>query len=593
MHRFSVRRRVIVLAGAAAIGGAALVALPIQVAGASPSGPAPLTYSTSNVPLLNLGTVNVSTIAGTGTPPPSGSPNGSILNSDAQDGFGPGQGNGPALYSGSIGPATTYNVQRDHSGGDLTSFEGISGPGQAAVNGGGDLEPPDQGTCVGPDGHGRPIVMEIINNAFAGYSTSGTQLVATTPTYALFNQSSTAFLSDPRCMYDSTTHRWFFTEFVVGGVGAGNTELSPSVQFIAVSQTSDPQGNYTVFGIDTTDITNAGCPCFGDYDMIGADANGFYITTNEFSSALPNYNGVNIYGISKLGLEFAADGAPVPSVVRYNITADAFGSGPYHISPASTPQGGSFADNSEYFVETNSNALTDNHLLVYSLSNTRSLNFGGTPSLSSTLITSEPYAFPPNVSQEAGTLPLGSTVGATSPSQLDTDFDAVQEVTYTNGGLYGEFSTGLGSPSAPTSGIAWFKLDASRAPWGVKASVDRQGYVSSSSAGLLYPDIVVDGNGSGYLDFSLAGASNYPSTADVRFNPSGPVGAINITGAGTAPEDGFTCYPAFVGTSSCRWGDYSGGQYFNGRWYMMGEYVPPSARDHYTNWGTFIWSRSI
>ena len=365
------------------------------VAGANQSNSsAQLTYSASNESLQNLGTVNLAAAGAAasssvapaltlGTPPQMPDVEGLPTRS--------GSATGTPVATGA-----TLNVQSGHINGSV-GFEGITGAQQAAVNPYvGDLEPPDQGTCVGPDRHGQTLVMEIVNNAVAAYTASGTEVLPVTPTFALFNQPNTASPSDPRCYYDSSTQRWFFTEFVVGSP-------APSTQFIAVSKTSDPLGNYQVFGIDTTDATNpvGDCPCFGDFDQVGADANGFYITTNEFSNtgAAPGFNGTVMYAISKQRLELAADGFPMPSVARYAITGDAFGSSggsqPYHVSPASTPPGGSYAPNTEYFVESNSNAASDNHLIVYALTNTQSLFFGGTPSLGATQVTSEAYSFRP------------------------------------------------------------------------------------------------------------------------------------------------------------------------------------------------------
>jgi hypothetical protein len=486
----------------------------------------------------------------------------------------------------------SFLVQKGNVAGAV-GFDGITGPQQAAVNGGvnvGDLEPPDQGTCVGPDANGTPIAMEIINNAVAAYSTSGTQELGVTPTYALFKQSSTAFLSDPRCYYDSSTQRWFFTEFVVGNP-------SPSTQFVAVSQTSDPLGNYQVFGIDTTDADNpvGDCPCFGDFDQIGADANGFYIATNEFSVAgtAPVFNGTVMYALSKQGLEAAATGGSLPTVARYQITADAFGSlGPYHVSPASTPPGGSYAPNTEYFVESNSNAVSDDHLIIYALTGTNALATltasGTIPALEATLIGSEAYSFPPNATQPPGPIPYGTSVGATTVGTLQADFNAVQQVTYSGGTLYAELDTSVGSPSAPTDGAAWFTLSPSLGSGGVSAQIVKQGYVASSQ-NFLYPDIVVDSSGNGFMVFTVSGSAEYPSAAYVTFKAhAGPVGTVHIANAGAAPEDDFTCYAAFGPTGGCRWGDYSGGAVWDGRAYLMTEYIPATPRDTFTNWGTFV-----
>jgi hypothetical protein len=38
------------------------------------------------------------------------------------------------------------------------------------------------------------------------------------------------------------------------------------------------------------------------------------------------------------------------------------GNGPYHVSPASTPAGGTYAPDTEFFVESNSDLSADNHL---------------------------------------------------------------------------------------------------------------------------------------------------------------------------------------------------------------------------------------
>ena len=55
--------------------------------------------------------------------------------------------------------------------------------------------------------------------------------------------------------------------------------------------------------IDTTNNTgtadHAGCPCFGDQPLIGTDAYGFYVTTNEFPIVGNGFNGAQVYAMSK------------------------------------------------------------------------------------------------------------------------------------------------------------------------------------------------------------------------------------------------------------------------------------------------------
>jgi len=569
------------------------------------SAPSPIQYTTSTQPLQTVGTVDFGSLSGTSA---SAANHTATANGHRSKSATTRLGRPPRGGHGTerkISPGS-FSIQKGNVAGEI-GFPGVTGPESASVNVPppgvtpfADVEPPDQATCVGPDASGRPIVFDFVNDAIAGYSTSGTQEMAVTPAYALFDQPSSAFMSDPRCYYDAPTHRWFFAMFVAGSP-------APSTQFLAVSTSADPLGTYKVFAYDTTDANNplGDCPCFGDFDQIGADANGFYVTTNEFSNipnAAPGFNGTDIWALPKQGLEAAASGTgAVPAITRYAVTSDAFGAstptvgdGPYHLSPAATPPGGTYAPDTEYFTESNSELNADNHLIVYALQGTSLLASGGTPTLTATELTSEPYAFPPNATQKAGPLPLGNTYGVTTPPTIEADFNAVQQTTYTDGRLYGELDTAIGATSSSpgVDGIDWFVLAPQSSAAGVSASIVKQGYVANSQ-NLLYPDLIVDGSGHGYLDFSASGSAEYPSAEYVAFH-SQPTGPIHVAAAGVAPEDGFTCYPPFgTPASGCRWGDYSGGAVWSGRAYMMAEYIPPSPRDTESNWGTFVWSAPV
>ncbi len=572
-----VRRRLLTVAGVAALGAGAMVALPTSGASASTGGSSPISYYTANESLQDLGPVSLPAIQGLAGVAPSNNPGPSSSNpGGVQTPLGKLKVSGSK--AGAIVSKGSFSIDKGNVVGE-SGFPGLSAAQNSAVNGYDD-EPPDQGGCVGPNASGQTVQFEIINNAFAAYNADGSTAYAPTATGWLFNQGFGAFLSDPRCMYDPTTQRWFFTEF--------NFTTLPTTQYVAVSQTSDPFGTYEVFGIDTTDPSAPGCPCFGDFDQIGADANGFYIATNEFGAG---FNGAVIYAVSKQGIEAAADGSSLPNVVAYHVTGDAFGQ-PYHVSPASTPQGGSFAPNTEFFVESNSNAYSDSNLLTYALTGTNVLATGGTPTLSATEFGSEAYGLPPLAQQQNGPLPLGSSCAfgcQTTAAPLQTDFNAIQEVTYSNGSLYAEADTAIGNPfTATNAGAAWFIVNANSDGTNWSASLDKNGYVANGQ-NLLYPDIIVNGSGNGYMDFTLAGSSTFPTPAYVQFSKAaGPIGTLHQATPGVSPEDGFTCTPDFG--SACRWGDYSGGQYYNGRTYMMTEYIGNGPRDFFANWQTYVWS---
>lgn len=463
---------------------------------------------------------------------------------------------------------TTKNVPGE------TGFSGLSGVTQAVTKGGVDLEPPDQGLCAGGG-----YVMEFINNAVAVYDSHGDQLVAPVGSAQAFKQPLTAFMSDPRCYYDAPTKRWFYQEFVLG--------TKTSTQFEAVSDTSDPTGRYTVYSWSTTDAGTPNCPCFGDYDEFGADSNGIYVTTDEFGLTR-GYNGVVMYAMSKELLETAAATGISPTVFAYRLTKDPFGQ-PYIVAPTSTPPGARYAPDTEYFVESNGDAFSDHHLVVYALHDTSLLAQPAPPTVYRTEVTTEEYAFPADATQRPGPRPLGKSVQAPA-GEIQTDFDAEMEPIYTGGHIYAQLDTATSSGS---DAVDWFILKPSLSAKGaLSASVVHQGRVAVKDTTLMYPYTAVNAKGMGYLLFSLSGPHNYPSPAYIRYGASGPTGPVIQATQGAAPEDSFTCYAAYVGPhyGGCRWGDYSMGVVMGGRVYMSTEYVPPTYRDVLTNWGTYIYS---
>jgi hypothetical protein len=464
---------------------------------------------------------------------------------------------------------TTKNVP-----GEL-GFSGLNGIQQAQTTGGTDLEPPDQGLCAGGG-----YVMEFINNALAIYDKNGTELLAPVGSAQAFKQPLTAFMSDPRCYYDAPTKRWFYQEFVVG--------TTTSTQFEAVSNTQDPTGTYTIWSWSTTDAGQPNCPCFGDYDGFGADANGIYVTTDEFGIT-SGYNGVVLYGIAKGELETAPQTGIIPPVVGFRVPHDPFGQ-TYLFAPASSPPGAKFAPGTEYFIESNPDQLSDDHLMVYAMRHTANLTLftSGPPTLYRTEVKTEGYAEPPDATQKAGPRPLGHAYQAPAGG-LQTDFDAEMEPTYTNGHLYAQLDTGTASG---TSAVDWFILKPMFSGGSLSASVSHQGRVAVKNTSLLFPYTAVNAQGMGYLLFSLSGPDNYPSPAYISYGASGATGPVIEATQGAAPEDSFTCYAAFVGPhyGGCRWGDYSMGVAMNNRIYMSTEYVPPTTRDVLTNWGTYVYS---
>ena len=494
------------------------------------------------------------------------------------------------------------NVGHEHG------FDGITAAINGAANspdagGVGDVSPPDQGLAVGPSPAGT-VMVEFVNDTLNIYSPSGSTLLGAVPSYNVFGLPPNAFLSDPRAYWDPPSGHWFLTMFTVGNSGAtiNNGECSNgaappsclSTQYIAVSVTTDPFGSYDVFAIDTADSSNSvnGCPCYGDFDQVGSDGSGFYIATNEFplNPGGAGFNGAVIYAISKSGLISAANGGAVPTVDRYALPVPSDPFAGYHVSPSTVTEG-STAPNTEYFVESNANLpnnATASGLEVFALLHTKGLNTGSPPPMVEKTINSQTYTeLPPNALQKSGPTPLGSSVGFEGTPVLQTDFSAVQEVTYASGNLYAELDTGFAYHTGENSGAAYFVLHPTVQSGALSVSMVRQGYVETSQ-NLLYPVIGVNKSGVGYMAFAVAGPDRYPSAAYVTFSAANGAGnVVHIAANGVNPLDDFTCYPFFMfSTGQCRYGDYSMAQAYNGAIYMATEYIAPQPRDYFSNWST-------
>ncbi len=503
------------------------------------------------------------------------------------------------------------------------------------------LVPPDQGLCVGTDGHGNTRVVEALNDILQVYSADGTQQLSK-PTalnqffgYAPAIVRSTnpitfgPFVTDPSCFYDAQTQRWFVDVLTIdtfphpGSDGLQHFTGTNHID-LAVSDTQDPLGTWTIFRIPVQDDGTDGTPnhhcqpntdtatplptnpnaCLGDYPHIGADTNGVYITTNEYSLFGVNFIGAQVYAFSKQELE---SGGPV-QVNQFNTHgSDTFGFAlnGFTLWPSTTPGGGgdSSAGGTEYFMSSNSAAEAHDtgngqapaqpsqQLLVWALTNTSSLN-GGAASLSLSVnkLDVGVYSAPPQATQKAGNIPLATCLNnnscslalegvkdpfAESLSPLDSNDTRMQQVTWVNGKLWGALDTALSISSAKQAGIEWFNAAASTASGSLSASLLNQGYLGLGNDNLTYPAIGITTSGNGVVAFTVVGSDYYPSAGYATVTPTG-VGAVHVAAEGIGPEDDFSDYKLFgnpPGTTRPRWGDYGAAIPWGGNVWLASEYV--------------------
>jgi len=498
----------------------------------------------------------------------------------------------------------------------LSTFSGLNHRQQRLANGGNQfsLEPPDQGLCVG-----NGVVMETINDVLRAYSADGTPLrdVLDFNTFlgyhAQFNRTTGEigqFVTDPSCFYDQPTNRWYAVVLtlevfpfddpdhnITGGDFTGANHID-----LAVSATGDPLGSWNIYRIQVQDDGNNGTPnhgctgvapygqatvptypnaCIGDYPHLGADANGIYVTTNEYSLFGDDFHGAQIYALPKAAL---AAGASSVSVTQIDTNGMDNGNSGFTVWPAVAPAGmNSTADGgTEYFMSSNAadeahgdgsqpGPRRSNQLLVWKLTNTATLNSSPSLALSHNTLGVGLYVVPPRSEQKVGQTPLidclnkkscavNFLLGIADPFApeheyaLDSNDTRMQQVVFANGRLWGALDTAVNSSANTRAGIEWFDVNptASGGP-----AVVNQGYLAVSQGNVIYPAIAVTPSGKGVMAFTLVGRDFYPSAAFAGITESG-VGPVQVAAQGAGPADGFSGTAIFNAPNPARprWGDY-------------------------------------
>lgn len=444
------------------------------------------------------------------------------------------------------------------------------------------LEPPDQALCVG---NGK--VVESVNtairvrNAADGAVLGGgamplNQFFGLPPEIIRSTFTFGDFTSDPKCYFDDATDRWFVTLLQLSVVPATGAFEGHSKLLIAVSVSGDPTGAFNLFSIDVTnDGTNgtpnhAGCPCFGDQPLIGADANGFYVTTNEFPIFSAGFHGAMVYAMSKSALA----GGSLGTVVSIHEPDLAEGQA-YTLQPATTPPGAANATangGTEFFLSAlEFTGGLDNRIAVWSLTNTSSLSSTPAVSMQVKVLDSQVYGAPPAMIQKDGPAPLRDLIksklapqvlGSKSTSEalplLNSNDDRMNQAVYVNGQVWGALNTVVKSPTgAVRTAIAWFAVTPTTGAT-LGGAVSSQGYIAVQNNNVAFPAIAANAAGSKVIvAFSLVGPDFYPSAAYATLSPAAT--NVKVVAAGVGPADGFTGYPSQdPGDGGVeRWGDYS------------------------------------
>jgi hypothetical protein len=576
---------------------------------------------------------------------------------------------GPNPYNGTISFSTAAGGGPSVSSGPKAKsnpvfnfgFQGLNHYQQRYSRGGNQfsVEPPDQGLCVG-----NGDVVEVVNDVFNVYSAAtgasllpdntAANIVAGFPrnvNHAVdlnsfygyppaINRTTGVrgqFVTDPSCIFDTQTQRFFVLVLTLETVPTTGAFTHVNHLDLAVSQTSNPTGAWNIYRIDVTnDGTNTGGvnpgPYLGDYPHIGADANGIYLTTNAYPWNENGFSGAQIYALSKAQLAAGAANVNIQHIDTsgmVNAPSDAGTTQPgFTVWPAQSPgtQFNTSNNGTEYFLSSNAadeaqhpvsgtgGTHTSHQLIVWTMTNTASLNTASPAvSLSNRILTVGQYGVPPKQQQPgSGTAPTTAvpqghclndettvTIAGTGCWQLlvsaaahaagsevvaspDSNDTRMQQVMYANGKLWGALDTALNPDGGPQrAGIAWYIVNPNT------PKVVLAGYLGASGHDFTYPAIGVTPSDRGVMAFTDTGDTTFPSAAYAGIDALVGVGAWNDVpgGVGAAADDGFSGYKQqnFPDPLRSRWGDYGAAAVDGKSIWIASEYIA-SACD-YTTWG--------
>lgn len=525
-------------------------------------------------------------------------------------------------------------------------FEGLNHYQQRYSRGGNQfsVEPPDQGLCAG-NGFILETVNDVMNvfnqsdgssalpdntatNIVAGFPRNVNHAVDLNSFYGYIpaiNRTTGVrgpFVTDPTCIYDAQTNRWFNVvltlETTPGGAFTTVNHLD-----LAVSKTGDPTGDWNIYRLDVTnDGTNIGGtnpgPYLGDYPHIGADANGIYLTTNAYPWCCNGFSGAQIYAFSKAQLAAGAasiTGVHVDTSGLVPLASEAGSSQPgFTVWPAQSPGTGSFATNNggtEYFLSSNAadeaqkpvtgsaGTRSSNEIVLWALSNTSALDSSLALGLSVKVIGVGQYGVPPKQKQpgSGGAPAVNSPQGfcindTTTPtifgdgcwnaffvaepahdevvSRPDSNDTRMQQVMYANGKVWGALDTAVTVSGTNRAGIAWYVVNPN------SGNVAKAGYLGAAGMDFTYPAIGVTGSGRGVMGFTATGDNTFPSAGYAPIDAVSGVGSWGIVpgGEGAAPDDGFTSYKSQVGNPPrTRWGDYGAAAVVGNSVWLASEYI--------------------
>ncbi|HWX19656.1 MAG TPA: hypothetical protein VN578_07090 [Candidatus Binatia bacterium] len=372
--------------------------------------------------------------------------------------------------------------------------------------------PPDAGLAVGPSN-----VVEFINGRFSVFTKTNGSPIQTETDDAFWRSAGvsvpSAFVSDPRILFDAASQRWFASMVDVPYSG-GNRFL------LAVSANADPTGTWN--GVAwTADSLNG---YLADFPTLGIDATGVYLSGDMFDGDNPVGSLLNWIpkqdllasppSVARLTSSGLLDYATYGMVLQPAVT----------LGLASTPEAVLAVGNLGTDLQSHSN------LVAFTL---RNAVLPGDLALSAPgSIFVPPYTVPIDPPQPGG---------ADNLDDGDARFSAV---VYRIGDvLYATHSVEVDNRAA----IQWFQVNATN------QTLIQSGTITDPVSHLFYPAIAANAAGTVVIVFNSCGTNSFISSYAMVGEPSN--GSLTF-GNPVLLKAGLAGYRTNI-TSISRWGDYS------------------------------------
>ena len=388
------------------------------------------------------------------------------------------------------------------------------------LQGNGSLVPPDTDGEVGPN-----HFFQCVNTSFQIRDKNGQSVMGPSLNRTIWNGFPGPWGNsndgDAIVVYDEQADRWLFSQFALPNYPNG-----PFYEMIAVSQTADPTGSWYRYGFAFTEMP--------DYPKFSVWQDGYYMTTNRFSSGSGNYVGTGAHAFDR---DAMLSGDPNAEMVMFTLSS---GNGAYCVLSSDCDSDFPPAGTPAYFVYLNDGP---DRLGIYEFSVDWNNTANSTYTLAGYLnVASFSGSIPGGIPQKNTNVKVDDQAGRIMfrlPFRKFTDhWSMVCNATVNVGG--------------GVAGIRWWEL---RKTTGQDWSVYQEGTYSPDDHYRWMGSIAMDASGNIALGYSISSSTLFPSIRYTGRMANDPLNVMTIKEAGIA-NGGGSQTNTWSGNPS-RWGDYS------------------------------------